>query len=142
MALKRGPVYEYQVDGRPILNPDQDIEVTLTDIYSNDSGMDESGVDHRVLIRPNVHTWVIKYSFLAEDEFLYMTGLFQGRVASLEALKKHVDRGMSKFTFTYEERNYTAFEIRSCSAYCQDVTYTYRNRKGMYINVAFKICER
>ena len=142
MRLKRDVVYEYQVNGRPILSPDRDIEVTLTDIYSADSGMDESGVAHHVLIRPNSHTWVIRYSFLTEEEFLYMTGLFQGRVASLLAMTKHHDQGMSNFTFTYWDRQYTDSDYRSCVAYCQNVTYTHRSRGGLYINVSFKICER
>ena len=46
--------YDILVDGQPILVPDADITAEYTDLDSEESGRDESGVMHRIVARRGV----------------------------------------------------------------------------------------
>lgn len=43
--------YDFQIDGKPILMPDEDADISKADLDSEDSGRDESGVMHRQVVR-------------------------------------------------------------------------------------------
>lgn len=122
--MKRSYVNDWKVDDSPFLSPDEDIEVKCRNIYSEDSGTDESGVQHLVLLRANVHTWIFSYSTMTTEEYQYMMGIL---------------RGKDVFTFTYPEDD----EVKTCSAYWQELSSAYRSKvTGMYTNVSFQISER
>ncbi|MBO5130300.1 MAG: hypothetical protein J6B95_08160 [Oscillospiraceae bacterium] len=107
------------IDGNPILVPDQDLEITRTDLDSDDSGRDESGVMHRIPVRHRVYTWVISYSSLKEDECEYLRSLIDGK---------------SEFEFVIFGETYTA--------YCSNDAVTVRNAvTGDYRNFQLKIIE-
>lgn len=122
--MKRSYVDDWKVDGSPFLSPDEDIEIKTRNIYSVDSGTDESGVQHLVLLRANVHTWVFSYSTMTTEEYQYMMGIL---------------RGKDLFTFNYPEDG----ETKTCSAFCQELNGSYHSKvTGLYTNVSFQISER
>ena len=113
----------YMVDGAPILIPDDDAVLTRTDLDSNDSGRDEAGFMHRILLRSRVKTWEFNYSHLTAEEYAYMKSLFDGK---------------SEFEFTFTEDGTTAVTI----AYCSNDSITYKNAAtGQYENLKIKIIE-
>ena len=75
----RKEVTFYQIDGKPMLAPDTEPEFTFTDLDSSDSGRDESGVMHRIVVREKVGTWGFTYSRLTDAQYAYLVGLFAGK---------------------------------------------------------------
>lgn len=67
---------KFKINGKPIFLPDADIEMLFSDLDSSDSGRDEGGVMHRIVIRYKVGKWTITYSDITEEEKRYMEGLF------------------------------------------------------------------
>ena len=65
----------YQIDGRPMPVPDADPDLSFTDLDASDSGGDESGVMHRIVVREKVGSWGFVYSSLTDEEYAYLTGL-------------------------------------------------------------------
>ena len=115
---------KYLVDGRPLLLPDADVEMTFTDLDHSDSGRDESGYMHRILVRERVGSWGFQYSWLTAEEYAYLRGLFAGK---------------QTFTFRYQDAD---GGWKSCRAYCADHSITYRDaRLGLYKNLKFHIIE-
>ena len=114
---------DYKVDGSALLVPDADVEITGNDLDSADSGRDESGVMHRIMVRSRVKTWEFHYSHLTEEEYRYMKNLFNGK---------------SVFQFSFPEDGITG----TVTAYCSGDSITYRNaRTGLYGNYKIKIVE-
>ena len=114
---------EYCVDGMPILVPDQDAEITRNDLDSSDSGRDESGFMHRIVVRSRVMTWAFNYSCLTAEEYQYMKSLFDGK---------------ETFVFTYMKDGIAT----ETEAYCSNDSITYRNAMtGDYRNFKIKIIE-
>ncbi len=91
---------DFLIDGAPILAPDAGLSVQLTDLDSPDTGRDESGVMHRLVVRRRVHSWELNYTQLTEGEYRYMESLFAGKTA---------------FTLTYRD---PGGERAQCTAYC------------------------
>lgn len=115
---------EYKVDGVPILAPDADVVITLTDLDSSDTGRDESGVMHRIVVRERVRTWELTYSRLTAQEYAYMEELFARK---------------SEFAFTYKELD---GEEKTCLAYYANSSVSYRNaRTGHYGGYKLRIVE-
>ena len=115
---------DYKVDGKAILVPDEDAIITRTDLDSADSGRDESGYMHRVLVRSRVKTWQFSYGDLSREEYLYMKSLFDGK---------------AEFKFTYGD---DGGALRITVAYCATDSVAYRNAKtGRYKNFRIKIVE-
>lgn len=115
---------EYKIGGTPILVPDADVELTLTDLDAGSAGRDESGVMHRIRVRKRVKTWAFQYFALTREEFRYMEDLLSGSAA---------------FQFTYPDLDGT---VKTCKAYCSNSSLTYQNAKlGLYRNYKFTVIE-
>jgi len=65
----------YQIDGKQMLAPDAQVEMSFEDLDSADSGRDESGVMHRFVVRRKVGTWSFHYSRLTQAEYEYMQSI-------------------------------------------------------------------
>lgn len=72
----RNKTDRFTVNGRPMLVPDTEVTVNYEDLESPDSGVDQSGVTHRLVTRYKVATWDFSYSHLTEEEKQYMESLF------------------------------------------------------------------
>ena len=115
---------EFKINGTPILAPDGNVEMTLTDLDSGSAGRDESGVMHRIRVRKRVKTWAFQYFALSREEFHYMEALLS-RSAT--------------FTFAYPDSDGTQ---KTCKAYCSNTGLTYENaRLGLYRNYKFTVIE-
>lgn len=62
----------YKIDGKPILAPDADVEMSFEDLDHPQSGRDESGYMHRMVARRKVGVWNFVYSHLTRQEYAYM----------------------------------------------------------------------
>ena len=115
---------EFQINGKPILVPDGDVELTLTDLDSGSAGRDESGVMHRIRVRKRVKTWAFSYFALTREEFQYMENLLSNKAT---------------FQFTYPTPDGSN---STCKAYCSNSALTYQNaRLGLYRNYKFTVIE-
>lgn len=115
---------EYLVDGVPLLIPDGDVEISMSDLDSEDSGRDESGFMYRFVAREKVRTWSFSYFALDTEDFRYLQNLFAGKPS---------------FTFQYRGEDGHA---ASCTAYCSKSSIVLHNRKtGLYKNMKFNIIE-
>ena len=65
----------YQIDGQPMIAPDDRVEMSFSDLDSADSGRDESGVMHRFVVRRKVGSWNFRYSRLSAEDYRYMLGI-------------------------------------------------------------------
>lgn len=70
---------DFLIDDKPILAPDAGVELKLTDLDTEDSGRDESGVMHRIVLRKGVRTWDLSYAALTLEEYRYMLSLFENK---------------------------------------------------------------
>lgn len=114
----------FYIDNAAVLLPDADVEVSISDMESDDSGRDESGVLHRILLRPRVRTWTLKYSTLTEAEYQYLLNLVAGKPSFTVGII-HDDGSDS----TYQ-------------AYCPEVGVTIHDkRRGIYRNLTLQITE-
>ena len=66
----------FTINGKPMLVPDEDVAIAYEDLDASDSGRDESGYLHRIVVRYKVANWSFSYSHLTEEERKYMEGLF------------------------------------------------------------------
>lgn len=116
--------YDFQIDNTPILMPDEGVEISKSDLDSEDSGRDESGVMHRQVVREKVVTLNLVYAVLTREEYQYMESLFQGKPT---------------FTVTYLDLNGRVAEM---TAYCSKLSISLHNaRTGVYRNLKFSIVE-
>lgn len=115
---------DFRIDDVPILVPDQDVECEYNDLDSDETGRDESGVMHRIVLRRGVKKWSLTYDTLTREEYLYMRSLFDGK---------------SEFEFMYRDHD---GEMATCIAYHSNHSITVRNaRTGLYKNYKISIIE-
>ncbi len=69
----------FLIDGKPMLVPDEDLEISMEDIDAADSGRDESAYMHRFVVRHGVGKWNFSYAYLTKEEYAYMEALFAGK---------------------------------------------------------------
>ena len=66
----------FLINGKPMLAPDEKVQVSYEDLDGSDSGRDEMGFMHRTVLRYKVPVWSFSYQFLTEEERQYMESLF------------------------------------------------------------------
>lgn len=71
--------FDLLIDGQPVLVPDEDVTISFEDLDSEESGRDESGYMHRVILRIGVKKIPMAYASLDSEEYRYMESLFQGK---------------------------------------------------------------
>ena len=115
---------DFLVDGQPILAPDEDMAVSYEDLDSEESGRDEGGFMHRIVLREGVKKFALSYASLSRDEYLYMESLFKGKAT---------------FSVMHRDDNGAVHEFM---AYRSKHSITVRNaRTGQYKNYSFNIIE-
>lgn len=115
----------YQIDGKPMLAPDCDVQMQFTDLDSGESGRDEAGYMHRIIKRRRVAAWSFCYSSLTQKEYAYMQEILPG----------------DSFLFTYPDPADPA-KYKVTRAYISQYGITWRNAStGEYRNLKFDIIE-
>ena len=66
----------FKINGIPMLVPDAEVTISFSDLDAADSGRDEAGFMHRIVMRYKVGSWKFTYSHLTEEEKQYMESLF------------------------------------------------------------------
>ena len=62
----------FQINGKPLFAPDEDMDISFEDLDSSDSGRDEGGFMHRIVARYKVGKWSFVYSHITQEEYTYM----------------------------------------------------------------------
>lgn len=115
---------DFLIDGRPILLPDEGVQISLEDLDSSESGRDESGVMHRIVLREKVRKYSLPYGRLTKEEYMYLLSLFAG-----------------KPTFKVEKREPDGQTV-TFAAYCSKVGISLYNKcTGLYKNLTLNIIE-
>lgn len=65
----------YKIDGKPMIAPDADVKMSFEDLDGAQSGRDEAGFMHRILVRKKVGVWEFSYSHLTRQEYGYMMSI-------------------------------------------------------------------
>lgn len=116
----------YQVDGQPMPAPDEEPEFSFADLDASDSGRDESGVMHRIVVREKVGTWSFSYAHLSDEDLAYLRNLFAGK---------------AQFTFTHPVFG-SSNATESCTAYMSQCSAVWKNqRSGLWRNFKFNIIQ-
>ena len=112
----------FKINGKAILVPDEEVEVSYEDIDSADAGRDQAGFMHRLPLRTKVASWNFVYSSLTEEEKNYMENLF-GDDAT--------------FLFTHPGRDGAATQSR---CYRSKYSLSWKNaRLGLWRNYSFTV---
>lgn len=116
----------FQIDGNPMLAPDADMDLSFEDLDASDSGRDEAGYMHRIVVRHKVGTWSFTYSCITAQELAYMEALFSGK---------------ADFSFTYPTPGNETV-LKTVRAYRSKYGIAWRSsRTGDYRNYKFNIIE-
>lgn len=116
----------FQINGLPMLIPDEEVEVSYEDIDAADAGRDQAGFMHRIQVRNKVASWNFIYENLTEEEKNYMEALF-GDGAT--------------FTFTHPDR-VDAQTLRQTLCYRSKYAISWKNAAlGLWRNYSFTVIE-
>ena len=66
----------FKINGKPMFAPDADIDFSYEDLDSEDTGRDESGYMHRIVVRYKVMSGAFEFSHIYEADMRYMESLF------------------------------------------------------------------
>ncbi len=115
----------FQINGQPLLVPDQDVSFSYEDLDTYCAGRDESGYMHRSVARYKVGSWTFSYSHLTEEERLYMEKLFPQSPT---------------FQFTHPDRITGLPVVKTC--YRSRYSLSWRNaRTGIWSGYGFSVIE-
>lgn len=116
----------YRIDGMPVVAPDAGVEMSFEDLDAAESGRDESGFMHRIVVRHKVGVWDFTYSHLTEAEYAYMLSILP-RAGS--------------FTFTHPALGDSTQAVNT-TAYLSQYGIVWHNaRRKEYRNFKFRIIE-
>ena len=108
----RNYYYDLLIDGKPILVPDQDVAMEVSDLDSDESGRDESGVMHRIVLREKVRKCTLPYASLTREEYLYMRSLTDGKTQFSVRYRDH-DGYESEMTAYHSNHSITVRSVRT-----------------------------
>lgn len=116
----------FQIDGRPMYAPDEGVGISWQDIDAADSGRDQAGNMHRVVIKYDLGTWRFQYFSVTEEELAYMKTLFSGKAT---------------FQFTHPDP-YDRDSPVTVQAYRTGHSISWKNAQtGKFKNYSFSIVE-
>lgn len=112
----------FKIDGKALLAPDAGVEVSYSDLDAADSGRDEAGFMHRLVVRHKIPSWQFSYTHLTAGEYAYMRSVLP-------------QTGTFMFTYPNEDG-----ELEETEAYISKYTVLWDNlRLGAYRNLKFSI---
>lgn len=74
--MARALFNQFLINGKPMFAPDADIDFSYEDLDDADSGRDESGYMHRIVVRYKVMTGSFVFAFISQADMQYMESLF------------------------------------------------------------------
>lgn len=74
--MARATFDQFLINGKPMFAPDADIVFSYDDLDDEDSGRDEAGVMHRIVILYKVMSGAFEFCHLSEADYVYMESLF------------------------------------------------------------------
>lgn len=92
---------KYQINGKPMLAPDADVEMSFEDLEASDSGRDEAGFLHRIVVRHKMGSWSFVYSRLTQEEYAYMLSILPQEGSFTFTHPKLSDCTQSESTIAY-----------------------------------------
>jgi len=114
------------INGKPMFAPDDQEDISFADLDDSDSGRDEGGMMHRIVVRYKVGTWSFEYAYLTEEEKRYMESLFPDA---------------PDFEFTHPDRLRDDLLVTS-RCYRSNYGIGWKNAKtGLWCNYKFHIIE-
>lgn len=116
----------YKIDGKPMVAPDADVQMSFEDLDGAQSGRDEAGFMHRILVRRKVGVWEFSYSHLTGQEYAYMMSILpQG----------------GSFRFTHPSRADSSL-AEDTQAYISQYGIVWHSAKtDSYRNLTFRVIE-
>ena len=115
----------FKINGKPMLIPDADLGFSYEDLDAADSGRDEAGYMHRIVVRYKVGSMPFSYSALSDEDYRYMESLFPDE---------------PDFEFTHPDR--ITGEPVTTTCYRSKYSISWYNAKmGLWKNYAFNIIE-
>ena len=96
----------FRINDSPMFAPDEDVVMSYSDPDSDESGRDESGVMHRIVVQYKMGTWSFTYSSISEREKQYMESLFPNAPDFLFTHPSRLDVGETEVTRCYRS-NYS-----------------------------------
>lgn len=122
----RSLVEFFRINGKPMFAPDEEVSLSFSDLDGNESGRDEGGYMHRIVIRYHVGTWSFSYQYITEEEMQYMESLFANA---------------PDFEFTRPDR-LDPGKLVTTRCYRSKYSIVWKNaRTGQYRNYKFNIIE-
>ena len=116
----------YQINGKPLIAPDAGVEMSFQDLDAAESGRDESGFMHRIVVRNKVGVWNFTYSHLSEAEYAYLLSVLPAG---------------GSFTFAYPVLG-SSNRLTETTAYLSQYGVVWQNaRTKDYRNLRFSIIE-
>ena len=110
--MGRALYFDFLIDKKPILVPDADLTFEYSDLDSEDTGRDESGFMHRIVVREGVRKCTLQYESLTRDDYLYMRSLFAGK-AEFEVEYKDHDGMVRTFLAYHSNHSITVHNART-----------------------------
>ena len=116
----------FLINGKQMFAPDAEVGVSYSDLDADDSGRDESGYMHRIVVRYKLGTWSFEYASITEAERRYLEELF-GETPD--------------FDFSHPDRLNAEKQV-TCKAYRSKYSISWHNaRTGQWRNYKFNIIE-
>lgn len=116
----------FRINGKPMFAADADVSVSYSDLDASESGRDEGGYMHRIVIRYKVGTWSFSYAEITEEEKQYMESLFPDK---------------PDFEFTHPDR-LDSCKLVTTRCYRSNYGISWHNAiTGEYKNYKFNIIE-
>lgn len=110
---------------RPILVPDAGVQITRSDILSDDSGYDESYVYHRKVARAGVYKFDFSYANLTLEEYRYLEEMLIGIEEYILVEFRDLDGN-----------------VKQVNAHCEKVSASlYNSQTGHYKKLKFTLQE-
>jgi len=91
----------FRINGEPMFAPDDDVAISYSDLDAEESGRDEGGVMHRIVVLYKLGTWTFIYSHITEEEKQYMERLFPNEPDFLFTHPGRIDASEEKVTRCY-----------------------------------------
>lgn len=116
----------FKVNGKPLLLPDEEVAVSYEDLDDSDSGRDESGTMHRIVLRYKMGTWSWEFAWITEEEKQYMESCFPDE---------------PEFEFTHPGREDASVPVTEYY-YRSKYSISWKNAKtGMWRNYKFNLIQ-